>query len=266
MAEKVTEKKPSTQKRKPERKPRHSNVKTSIFGKDVRVQLRRAKFKSNRIAKSEEAKQAKEARFNERLPLPQPKQRLLPCDESEKDEESEEEFLSYVKATVADDKTYNINNEKNCCLGCCKSCGLSSHDLTYLRSDPKSNIHNNEFKRETQLNKKTELTNIQSSQKRDEKNLDAIISKLNESKSSNSTDSKDQKNCEVSNDKSSSSEMKNLEDELDSLLTLKEPISKTPMISQIFPTAKVKEPTCTFATVPTKSVDLENWLDSVLDC
>lgn len=118
----------------------------------MRSHLRKAKFKKSRKLKSDETEEAKKTRIQERLPPPQPKMRLLPCDESEKDEESEEEFLSYVKATVSDDKTYNYKDEKNCSLGCCKSCGLFSHDLTYLKSDAKSNVHN-EFKHsKTQLN------------------------------------------------------------------------------------------------------------------
>ncbi|XP_051157772.1 uncharacterized protein LOC127279460 [Leptopilina boulardi] len=256
---------PSTQKRRPERKPRTAGAKTSLFGKDVRSHLRKAKFKKSRKLKSDETDEAKKARIQERLPPPQPKMRLLPCDESEKDEESEEEFLSYVKATVSDDKTYNYKDEKNCSLGCCKSCGLFSHDLTYLKSDAKSNVHN-EFKHsKTQLNK-TELTNTHNLQKTteiDEKNAsgDSNVSKLDK----NLTDLKDEKTIKTPNDKSSNSEIDNLEEELDSLLTMEEPISKTPMLSQIIPTSKVKEPICTSATVPTKSVDLEKWLESVLD-
>lgn len=108
-----------------------------MFGKDVRSHLRKAKFRNSR-KKIDETEEEKEARIQKHLPPPQPKVHSFSDEENERNEESEEEFLSYVKATVSDDRTYNSKDD--CCSGCCKSCGLFSHDLTYIKNDTKSNV------------------------------------------------------------------------------------------------------------------------------
>ncbi|XP_043466210.1 uncharacterized protein LOC122501046 isoform X2 [Leptopilina heterotoma] len=229
-----------SQKRRPERKPRTSGAKPSMFGKDVRSHLRKAKFRNSR-KKIDETEEEKEARIQKHLPPPQPKIHSFSDEENERNEESEEEFLSYVKATVSDDRTYNSKDD--CCSGCCKSCGLLSHDLTYLKNDTKSNVRR-EFEDSKTQKDDTELTITVSNEERteiDEKNASG----------------------DCKNDKTS--EIDNLEDELDTLLTMDAPISKIPMLSQVISKSKIKEPMYTFGTVPTKSVDLENWLETVLD-
>ncbi|XP_033209905.1 uncharacterized protein LOC117168390 [Belonocnema kinseyi] len=257
-------------KNKQNRKPHAHAVKDRHSAKDVRVNLRKAKFKSRRQTEPESEFFSEPERIK-----PQPLRNRLSDDNISDVEESGQDFESLLNTPVSEGGHFTFKSEKDWNFNISESSQLFSLDLRLLNAAVSCIPFNECVEVEDTYFSNDQLTYMRSDAERAKENYEKIVEEL--SKAEKLDYSGDELDTEIGTDfrkeekqKSErkfveSSEIQSLEKDLDFLLSLKEPMTRPMAIPQIASTAKIQESKSESTSAPIKSIDLEKWLESVLD-